>query len=288
MSVPDTVSEGSKGDFDYSYYISNNDDVFNIYGSDPDRLWNHFVNYGRLEERLWRFNSKKPEVFENKTISLDDNTLSLDNSVMSLATFNPAGIEEQLVGLTATQTLTNKTITSSTNNVAASSINCGATNVAISSTPPAGSGYVLQSTSGTTAAWVDGVSNTSSVQTGSFTTPSNSSGTNTLATFSNLEQNSNYLCLCNINIKSTSGDINADMRLTFVGLAASDIANDINDISVIDTGIPGGYSRIFTTIKNRTPDGDGNITLVFQFDNGSVPSGNITWEASVTRMALNS
>jgi hypothetical protein len=72
---------------------------------------------------------------------------------MSTTTYDPAGVNQQLVGTTATQTLTNKTITDSTNNLTASGLRTATSTVNVSSATAPSSGQVLTATSGTAATW---------------------------------------------------------------------------------------------------------------------------------------
>jgi hypothetical protein len=55
-TVPESISEGIKSDFDFLYYANNNADIATAFGSDDqDSLWEHFVNFGRFENRIHRF-----------------------------------------------------------------------------------------------------------------------------------------------------------------------------------------------------------------------------------------
>lgn len=69
-----------------------------------------------------------------------------------------------VVGHTDTQTLTNKTITDSTNNVQAKSLKSATTSVDVSAAAAPASGDVLRATSTTTATWQKGASNFSTTE----------------------------------------------------------------------------------------------------------------------------
>lgn len=65
---------------------------------------------------------------------------------MAASTYDPAGISEQLVGLTATQTLTNKTLTSPTINGLGGNLNAGANDISVD----AGQKFILDGSGGDT------------------------------------------------------------------------------------------------------------------------------------------
>lgn len=84
------------------------------------------------------------------------------------------GITGNIVGTTDTQTLTNKTLTSNTNNIRASELGTTGASVVIDTTAPPVNGNVLIASSATTAAWgsISGGGKTSALITGNYTVSS--------------------------------------------------------------------------------------------------------------------
>jgi hypothetical protein len=79
-NVPVSISEGTKGDFDFIFYASNNADIAIAIGSDDqDALWAHFVNFGRFENRTHRFTSAIS--INGSGTEINGNILVFDSSV---------------------------------------------------------------------------------------------------------------------------------------------------------------------------------------------------------------
>lgn len=74
---------------------------------------------------------------------------------MTKSVYDPAAIDQQLVGTTATQSITHKTITDSTNTVAANSLKSATTLVDVSAATAPSNGQVLTATSTTAAVWAN-------------------------------------------------------------------------------------------------------------------------------------
>jgi hypothetical protein len=72
---------------------------------------------------------------------------------MDTATYDPAAISQQVVGTTAAQTLTNKTLTGASNNITARSLRSATTTIDVSAAAAPSSGQVLTATGGTAATW---------------------------------------------------------------------------------------------------------------------------------------
>ena len=94
------------------------------------------------------------ELYINDISSTDDNAAGSSRKITLTNLFAQADeINTDLVTLTGTQTLTNKTITATTNNVVAKSLHSATTVVGVSTATAPTSGQVLTATSSTVATW---------------------------------------------------------------------------------------------------------------------------------------
>src|SRR5690606_21936701 len=83
----------------------------------------------------------------------------VQSSATAARTITIPDITDTLVGLAATQTLTNKTMTGTNNVLTASLLKSATTEVSVSAATAPTTGQVLTATSGTTATWQTPVSN---------------------------------------------------------------------------------------------------------------------------------
>lgn len=86
-------------------------------------------------------------------LNTDGFSRTLTSTVTSNRTYTLPDLTDTIVALTPTQTLTNKTLTDTTNNVTAKGIFSASTTVDVSAATAPSSGQILTATSGTTANW---------------------------------------------------------------------------------------------------------------------------------------
>jgi hypothetical protein len=96
------------------------------------------------------------------TGTIDGRDIASDGTTLDthVATISAHGVAE-IVGTTDSQTLTNKTITATSNNVVAKGLHSATTTISVSSATAPSSGQVLTATSSTTATWQDASSSSS-------------------------------------------------------------------------------------------------------------------------------
>jgi hypothetical protein len=111
-----------------------------------------------------------------------NNRTALTGTPAGVNTWTFRAVSDSVVGLASTDTLTNKTITDTSNNVAANSLNTTGTAVNVSgASPPPGPGYILTSTGTTAATWqAPAVSGASTTTTFAITRWGNTTGSSLL------------------------------------------------------------------------------------------------------------
>lgn len=170
-----------------------------------------------------------------KKYNFDSSTITPNNT----RTYTMPNQNTVLIGNDTTNTLTNKTITDNTNNVAANSLKTTGSSVNVSSAPPPTTGQILTASSATTSIW----KNPSNIY-------FNKSGTVTQPLLPNIIQWHGYAT-------TSTGSVTFDITTTGSGGAAifSDLANAFfytscqkNTTSVTDT--PFSSINVINTVNN--------------------------------------
>lgn len=216
------------------------------------------------------------ETLTNKTIA----SFYQDAGQTKLMT-TPDTASDTLAAIAATQALTNKTLTSTTNNVAAKSLHSATTVVDVSAATAPTAGQVLKATSGTAATWQTLPTSTVVVKNGVTTYDlTTASGTQTIA--HGLGATPTYVKLIAVCISADYGDGSFNSNGSYNGTTNACVWTNGASPSLVGNSATAAIAlyRTATAYQTGVVTVDGtNITITWTKTSTPTGTAHILWEA---------